>query len=138
MQYSRAKRYSKGSSNRIKKIVSVDGLLKAVLFLLIFYAGLSLLFGDKNVFNYIKKLRYERELISEIEKLKSENLALIEKKRYLEKDIFYIEKRAREDLGLKRENEDIFVIVEKKGEGNNIVDKTNRWLSRILEAYKDK
>ncbi len=138
MQYSKAKRYSKNSSNKIKKIISVDGLLKAVLLLLLFYTFVSLLFGDKNIFKYVKKLRYERELIAEIEKLKAENLALMEKKRYLEKDIFYIEKRAREDLGLKKKNEDIFIIVEKSKDSSNIVDKTGRWISRILEAYKDK
>ncbi len=138
MQYSKGKRYSKSSSKKLNKIISIDSFLKAVLVLLLFYTGASLLFGDRNVFSYFKKVKQEKSLISEINRLKQEKLSLLEKKRYLEKDIFYIEKRAREDLGLKKENEDIYVIVEKNETSDNLADKTQRWIDRILKAYKEK
>ena len=138
MQYSKGKRYSKSSSKKLNKIISIDSFLKAVLVLLLFYTGASLLFGDRNVFSYFKKVKQEKSLISEINQLKQEKLSLLEKKRYLEKDIFYIEKRAREDLGLKKENEDIYVIVEKNETPDNLADKTQRWIDRILKAYKEK
>ena len=138
MQYSKGKRYSKSSSKKLNKIISIDSFLKAVLVLLLFYTGASLLFGDRNVFSYFKKVKQEKSLISEINQLKQEKLSLLEKKRYLEKDIFYIEKRAREDLGRKKENEDIYVIVEKNETPDNLADKTQRWIDRILKAYKEK
>ncbi|NPA51716.1 MAG: septum formation initiator family protein [Aquificae bacterium] len=137
MQYSRGKRYSRSSSNRLKNIISIDSFLKLVLVLLVFYAGVSLLFGDKNIFSYIQKLKKEHQLKAEIEKLGERYVALVEKKRYLEKDIFYIEKRAREDLGLKKENEDIYILVEEEKK-ESIPNKTQRWLDRILRAYQDR
>ncbi len=138
MHYSKERRYLKNSSSRFKNIVSIDSFLKLVLIVLLFYTGASLLFGDKNIFSYIKKVKQEHQLKAEIEKLGKEYIALMEKKRYLQQDIFYIEKRAREDLGLKKENEDIYILVEKEEKRDNITGTTRRWIDRIIKAYKDK
>ena len=138
MHYSKGKRYSKGFSTRLKKVISVDSFLKLVFILLLFYTGASLLFGDKNIFSYINKLKQEKQLKAEIKKLGEKYVALLEKKRYLQQDIFYIEKKAREDLGLKKKNEDIYILVKKEKKKDNITSKTQRWIDKIIKAYKDR
>ena len=53
-----------------------------------------------------------RELEAKIEELKQENLALKEKEQLLKTDPFYLEKVAREKMGVAREGEVIYRIAE--------------------------
>jgi len=58
-----------------------------------------------NYSKYRKLAAERRDLKIKIEELKRENARLEEEKHKLETDIEYIEKRAREKLGVVRENE---------------------------------
>ncbi len=108
-----------------------------ILFLL--YFGYFIFFSEKNIFNLAKKIEYKEELLKENANLKDEIESLKKKKIYLKSDITYIEKRAREDLGLARDGEIIFIVpeeeikkeVKKQEEGK-------RWIKRIVEQFKEK
>lgn len=60
-----------------------------------------------------QELRYKnRKLEAEIEAMKLQNLRLAEEKRLLETDIHYVEKKAREKIGLVRKGEIIMKEVQ--------------------------
>ncbi len=133
MQYSRVKRSLPDFSDRIKRYMGMDSVLLMFVILFFIYFAYVLLFGERNIFRLIQKEQYRNSLFEEVSKLKSENIQLEERINYLNSDTFFIEKRAREDLGLVKEGEEVYIIVDKE----NISDKKEkRWIDRVKEKYQ--
>ncbi len=139
MQYSREKRHSASFLNKIKRKLKVEFFLSLALLFLIAYS-LYIFFGSQNnIFRYVEKIYMKKNLVSEIQNLKKENLALKEKIEFLKRDNFYIEKKAREDLGLKKDNEEIYVIIDKnepKETSSGFINESKKWLTEIIKTYK--
>ncbi|WP_456383716.1 FtsB family cell division protein [Persephonella sp.] len=120
-------------SDRIKRYMGMDSVLLMFVILFFIYFAYVLLFGERNIFRLIQKEQYRNSLFEEVSKLKSENIQLEERINYLNSDTFFIEKRAREDLGLVKEGEEVYIIVDKE----NISDKKEkRWIDRVKEKYQ--
>ncbi len=133
MQYSRVKRSLPDFSDRIKRYMGMDSVLLMFVILFFIYFAYVILFGERNIFRLIQKEQYRNSLFEEVSKLKSENIQLEERINYLNSDTFFIEKRAREDLGLVKEGEEVYIIVDKE----NISDKKEkRWIDRVKEKYQ--
>jgi len=124
-QYSRAKKYSRDLKNDIKrrkverrklqtaKQHRADIFLYAIFFFIFAYEVYFLFFSNKNIFSFIDKQEYKKQLLEEGRKLDEEIQNLEKKKIYLKEDKFYIEKEARERLGYMKSGEEIFIIQEK-------------------------
>ncbi|WP_457626946.1 FtsB family cell division protein [Persephonella sp.] len=120
-------------SDRIKRYMGMDSVLLMFVILFFIYFAYVILFGERNIFRLIQKEQYRNSLFEEVSKLKSENIQLEERINYLNSDTFFIEKRAREDLGLVKEGEEVYIIVDKE----NISDKKEkRWIDRVKEKYQ--
>jgi len=114
--------------------MEVDFILLLFSILLFSYFVFHIFFGEKNIFRLIQKEYYRENLTQEINQLTQENVNLKEKINYLQWDLFFIEKKAREDLGLAKEGEEIYIIVdnyEKINQGQK------RWIDKILEKYQE-
>ncbi|WP_457640562.1 FtsB family cell division protein [Persephonella sp.] len=98
------------------------------------YAGYFLFFGKNNIFRYIEREKQKISLQEEISLLKMENKNLMEKIEYLKTDTFFIEKKAREDLGLVKENEEIYIIIDKEVPQQH---KEERWIDKIIRKYQE-
>jgi len=134
MQYSRGKRFSPGFSNKAKRYFGMDLVLLIFLFLFAVYFAYVLLFGEKNVFKLIKRENYRKTLQYEVSRLDMENKRLEQMINYLKKDMFFIEKKAREDLGLVKEGEEIYIIID----GDRIVPKKEkRWIDEVIKKYQE-
>ncbi|NPA16945.1 MAG: septum formation initiator family protein [Aquificae bacterium] len=120
-------------SGRLKRYMGMDSVLLMFVILFFIYFAYVILFGERNIFRLIQKEQYRNSLFEEVSKLKSENIQLEERINYLNSDTFFIEKRAREDLGLVKEGEEVYIIVDKE----NISDKKEkRWIDRVKEKYQ--
>ncbi len=139
MQYSRERKRSVSFLDKIKRRLKVEFFLSLALVLLFIYS-LYIFFGsENNIYNYVKKMYLKRSLIAEIDNLKKENVALKEKIEFLKKDNFYIEKKAREDLGFKKDNEEIYVIIDKnlpQEKDSGFINESKKWLTEIIKTYK--
>lgn len=116
------------------------GLKLTVLFTLLL-AIYTIIFGDNNIFKYFEKVKVRNELISQVESLKLENKKLQRTIDYLQNDPFYIEKKARENLGLVKDGEEVYVILnykkpQPKDEESEVLNQT-RWIDKIKEKYQE-
>jgi cell division protein FtsB len=116
------------------------GLKLTVLFTLLL-AIYTILFGENNIFKYFDKVKIRNELLSQVESLKSENKKLQRTIDYLQNDPFYIEKKARENLGLIKEDEEVYVLVnykkpQTKDEEFEPSNQT-KWIDKIKEKYQE-
>ncbi|NPA58462.1 MAG: septum formation initiator family protein [Aquificae bacterium] len=112
----------------------MDLVLLIFLFLFAVYFAYVLLFGEKNVFKLIKRENYRKTLQYEVSRLDMENKRLEQMINYLKKDMFFIEKKAREDLGLVKEGEEIYIIID----GDRIVPKKEkRWIDEVIKKYQE-
>ncbi|WP_456399761.1 FtsB family cell division protein [Persephonella sp.] len=135
MQYLKEKRRSQSLLDRtVKKWFRADIILPIATLLLVIYGGYFLFFGKHNIFKFIEKENYKLSLQHEVSALQKENIYLSEKINYLKKDIFFIEKKAREDLGLVKENEEIYVIIDKEIKNT---EKEERWIDKIIRKYQE-
>ncbi|SNZ03493.1 cell division protein FtsB [Persephonella hydrogeniphila] len=134
MQYLKEKRFSQDFSDRLKRYIGVDFVLLFLTLLFFLYFVYLLFFGEKNIFRLIQKERYRANLQSQITELKEENKALEEKIHYLKNDRFFIEKKAREDLGLVKEGEEIYIIVDRKSRKPK---KEQRWIDKVIQKYQE-
>jgi len=133
MQYLRGKRFLPNFSDRIKRYMGMDTVLLMFVILFFIYFAYVILFGEKNIFRLIQKEQYRNTLLQEVSNLKSENAQLQKKIDYLSSDRFFIEKKAREDLGLVKEGEEVYVIIDKE---NIKGKKEKRWIDRVIEKYQ--
>ena len=148
MPYSKGKRYTKDLKYDIKvrkersikkQSKSIDKFLYSFIILFLLYFGYFIFFSEKNIFNLAKKIQYKEDLVKENSKLKEEIESLKKKKIYLKSDITYIEKRAREDLGLTKNGEIIFIVPEEEVKKEvKKQEEGKRWIKRIVEQFKEK
>jgi cell division protein FtsL len=75
-------------------------------------------FGDRGVLNLIEKRRQVGELREQLEELRSENARLTGEIKALRTSSRAIERLAREELGLARPDETVFVIREREPGGD--------------------
>jgi len=133
MQYSRVKRSLPDFSGRLKRYVGMDTVLLMFIILFFVYFVYAILFGEKNIFRLIQKENHRNALQEEISELKKENQQLRQMVNYLKNDRFFIEKKAREDLGLVKEGEEVYIIVDKESIKRK---KEKRWIDRVIEKYQ--
>lgn len=116
------------------------GLKFTVLFTLLL-AIYTVLFGENDIFKYFDKVKTRNELLSQVESLKSENKKLQRTIDYLQNDPFYIEKKARENLGLIKEDEEVYVLVnyKKPQTKDEEPEPSNqmKWIDKIKEKYQE-
>ncbi|WP_457636266.1 FtsB family cell division protein [Persephonella sp.] len=134
MQYLKEKRFFQDFSDKIKRYIGVDSVLLLFSLLFFLYFVYFVFLGERNIFRLIQKENYRSYLKSQITQLKDENRDLEEKKNYLKSDRFFIEKKAREDLGLVKEGEEIYVIVDGKERKNK---KEERWIDKVIQKYQE-
>ncbi|WP_457624843.1 FtsB family cell division protein [Persephonella sp.] len=134
MQYLKEKKFSQDFSDKLKRYIGVDFVLLFFTFLFFLYFVYLLFFGEKNIFRLIQKEKYRANLQSQITELKRENRILQERIRYLKNDRFFIEKKAREDLGLVKEGEEIYIIVDRESKKPK---KEQRWIDKVIQKYQE-
>ena len=120
--------------NTFKKIFRAENILPAILIFLLLYSIVMLLFGRNNIFNYFKNLEKRQALLNEIATLRKENDQLYKQIDQLKHSYFVIEKEARENLGLVKENEEIFVFIGKK---QHKKERKDRWIDKVKRIYKE-
>lgn len=136
MQYSKANRYLRNTDFNEKLI---DRGLKTAAVILLMIAVYTIAFGENNIFEYFKKIQIRNELLTQVNQIKKENQDLEKKIYYLQNDTFYIEKIARENLGLMKDDEEVYVIVgmnknQKKENQEN--HQEERWIDKIKAKYQ--
>jgi len=139
-QSSKENKYLRNSNLRDEHKVLDRGLKFTVLFTLLL-AIYTILFGENNIFKYFDKVKTRNELLGQVESLKSENKKLQRTIDYLQNDPFYIEKKARENLGLIKEDEEVYVLVnykkpqtkDEEPEPSNQI----KWIDKIKEKYQE-
>ncbi|ACO04859.1 MAG TPA: septum formation initiator family protein [Persephonella sp.] len=134
MQYSKEKRLTRNLSDKIRQWLKADVILPFATLFLVIYAAYFLFFGKNNLFRFLEKEKQKITLQKDIAKLQRENRYLAEKIDYLKRDIFFIEKKAREDLGLIKDNEEIYIIVDKDIKNQ---ERKERWIDRIIRKYQE-
>jgi len=120
--------------NTFKKIFRAENILPAILIFLLLYSVMILLFGRNNIFKYFSNLEKRHALLSEIKVLRSENDKLYEQIYELKHNYFVIEKQARENLGLVKENEEIFIFI---GKNNPKQKREDRWIDKVKNIYRE-
>lgn len=120
--------------SKINKILGADRFLLLVTILSVFYAFYVLFFGKTNIFKYIEKEQIKENLQQEISKIEQENQRIQEEISYLKKDRFFIEKKAREDLGLVKEGDEVYIIVQNK---KPKAEKKDRWIDKVIKKYQE-
>jgi cell division protein FtsB len=73
------------------------------------------LVGDKGLMDTVRARRESAELAAKVQQLRDENRALLERARKLDKDPSTIEMLAREELGLIRPGEVLFILKDVRG-----------------------
>ncbi len=134
MHYLKEKRFLQGLSDKLKKFLEVDFILLLSSILIFSYFVFYIFLGEKNIFKLIQKEHYRENLKQEIKQLTEENTKLKEKINYLKTDMFFIEKKAREDLGLVKEGDEIYIIVDRD---IKVRKKEKRWIDKVLEKYQE-
>lgn len=136
----RENKHLRNSNLRNEHKVLDRGLKFTVLFTLLL-AIYTILFGENNIFKYFDKVKARNELLSQVESLESENEKLQRTIDYLQNDPFYIEKKARENLGLIKEHEEVYVLVnyKKLPTKNEEPEPPNqtKWIDKIKEKYQE-
>ncbi len=134
MQYSKANKHLKNTDFNEKLI---NRGLNAAAFLLLITTAYNIFFGEKNIFDYLERVETKNNLLTQIDQIKKENQDLERKIYLLQNDPFYIEKIARENLGLMKDNEEVYVIVGMKKEQQPKEEKQEeRWVDKIKAKYQ--
>ncbi len=130
MQFSKEKTSSKDS---YKKFFRADIALPAFVILLIIYSVFNLTLGRNNIFKYFHNISERNHLISELKQLRKENDKLQQQINAAKKDTFFIEKHAREELGMMKKDDEIFVFIEEKKKEKE--EKPKRWIDKVKSLY---
>ena len=102
----RKRNYTK--TYRRRKSAKGKKLLIGAAILVGFYLFISLLFGEMGVIKYYRMKAQHDQLMERIADLKQNNVRLLQEVKSLKTDPAYIEKRARDMLGLARPGEIIY------------------------------
>ncbi len=132
MQYLEEK---KPLRNIYKKVFRADNILPFLFVSILLYSIYTLTFGKHNLKVFFEKKQQEVKLQQDIQRLKEENKKLQKLIQKLKSDPYIIEKMARENLGLVKENDEIFVILEDKNKEKEA--KSDRWIDKIKRIYKE-
>ncbi len=136
-QYLKERKSLKHSSFN-ENILLDRGLKLTALFsiLLVIY---TIFFGENNIFKYIEKIKTRNELILQINNIKKENQEIEKTINYIQTDPFYLEKLARENLGLIKDNEEVYVLIgDNKKSNQEVVNlQEERWIDKIKQKYKE-
>lgn len=141
MRYSKEKKHSKRLNISLPKLeVGIDKVLVLTSFLLFLLLINTLFFSDRSIFVLKEKIELERSLQQQVNQLSEENKRLAAQLEYLKNDNFYIEKKAREELGLMREGEEVYVLVgyepAKPKEETSNSQQIKRWIDEVIEKYR--
>lgn len=141
MRYSKEKKHSKRLNISLPKFeVGIDKVLVLTSFLLFLLLINTLFFSDRSIFVLKEKIELERSLQQQVNQLSEENKRLAAQLEYLKNDNFYIEKKAREELGLMREGEEVYVLVGyepvKPKEEISRSQQIKRWIDEVIEKYR--
>ena len=120
--------------NTFKKVFRAENILPAILVFLLLYSVIILLFGRNNIFKYFSNLEKRQAILNEIKTLREENDQLYKQIDELRHNYFVIEKEARENLGLVKENEEIFIFV---GEKQPKQERQDRWIDKVKNIYRE-
>ena len=120
--------------NTFKKVFRAENILPAILIFLLLYSVIILLFGRNNIFKYFQNLEKRKAILSEIKNLREENDNLYKQINQLKDNYFVIEKQARENLGLVKDNEEIFIFIGKKQPKQKRQD---RWIDKVKNIYRE-
>jgi cell division protein FtsB len=107
----RRKRVAVPSSGTLRWRKALDYLLLFVTVVLV----VDGLVGDKGLMDTMRARQQSAELASKVQQLKEENRALLDRARKLDKDPATIEMLAREELGLIRPGEVLFILKDVRG-----------------------
>ncbi len=120
--------------NTFKKVFRAENILPAILIFLLLYSVIILLFGRNNIFKYFQNLEKRKAILSEIKNLREENDNLYKQIDELKNNYFVIEKQARENLGLVKDNEEIFIFIGKKQPKQ---ERQDRWIDKVKNIYRE-
>lgn len=103
-----------GQVNLLRKQVLSELRKRRLIFFTIFllsflYFAISLVFGDMGILRYRELIKKKSHLETQIHELSTENEQLKSQIKLLKEDPFYTEKHAREDFGLAKPDEYIFL-----------------------------
>ncbi|WP_231475407.1 septum formation initiator family protein [Persephonella sp. KM09-Lau-8] len=112
----------------------MDSVLLLITLGLFIYFSYILFFGDRNIFKLIQKERIKNNLEQEVSQLQLENKILQDTIDFLKSDRFFIEKKAREDLGLMKKDEEIYVIIDENAPKRK---KEERWIDKVKRKYQE-
>ncbi len=132
MQYLKEKRFTQNSLSKFKP--GVDYVLLLITLGLFIYFSYVLFLGDRNIFKLIQKERTKNSLEQEVSQLQLENKILQDTIDFLKSDRFFIEKKAREDLGLMKKDEEIYVIIDENAPKRK---KEERWIDKVKQKYQE-
>lgn len=136
MRYSKEKKLLKRVKIPILEI-NIDKLIMLISVGLSIMTINTLFFSDRNIFYLRQQIDIKDSLEKQVNQLGEENKRLSDQIEYLQSDSFYIEKKARENLGLIRENEDIYVLVDYKPiEPKRDEVEKDRWIDKVLSKYR--
>lgn len=136
-QYLKEKKSLKSSNFNENKLL--DRGLKLTAFFSILFVIYTIFFGDNNIFKYFEKVKARNELLSQIKNIQKENKEIEKTINYIQTDPFYVEKLARENLGLIKDNEEVYVLVgnNKKSTQDVVNIQEERWIDKIKQKYKE-
>lgn len=138
MQYSKVKKHSKKLNIKFPEI-GIDKLLPIAAILLFVLFLNTILFSDRNLFILKRKLELKESLQEQINHISQENKKLSSQIEYLKNDSFFIEKKAREELGLMREGEEVYILVDYKPvqpQKESSENNSDRWIDKVLAKYR--
>ncbi len=129
----KVKRFLRNSS-KINRYIGAENILLLFTILSILYAFYTVFFGKHNIFKFIQKEQIRQKLQTEIAQIKNENMKLEKEIYFLKTDTFFIEKKAREDLGMVKEGDEVYIIPHKKTKPEG---KKDRWIDRVIRKYQE-
>lgn len=140
MRYSKEKKSLEKLNIGLPKFeVGIDKVLVLTSFLSFLLFLNTLFISDKSIFVLKEKIELKQSLAEQVNRLSEENQKLSAQIEYLKNDNFYIEKKAREELGLMREGEVVYVLVGyqpvKPKQETPHSQQTNRWIDEIIGRY---
>jgi len=86
--------------------------LKVVVGLMVLVILVFTVFGDHGLLKLVRSDRQKQAFVEQVEKLRSENAVLEERIELLTNDFDYLERIAREDLGMVKPGEFVFQFTE--------------------------
>lgn len=119
--------------------ILLDRGLKLTAFFSTLFVIYTIFFGDNNIFRYIEKVKVRNELLLQINDMQKENKEIEKTIKYIQTDPFYVEKLARENLGLIKDDEEVYILVGNyQSSTQDVINiQEERWIDKIKQKYKE-